>query len=187
MPTPISSISALPAVNPNLSYATSSTSGVDYIAHYQYVNGMWKRQWVYGGVPDATSGPPSIAYTYIELFLKVTTATYLLEDVQFSGTGPFITKQDVDYGGDSLSGGFGTSGGFWTNTAGNVITLAPTGTTSAINTSREKTITLKTAIQQGQYDQSLDTSGSFAGFFVQDVLAKAKYLIDDFRIDIVEI
>ncbi len=182
-----SPISALPTVNPNLEYSTSSTSGTDYIAHYQYVNGTWKRQWVYGNVPDATSGPPSVAYTYIEVFLKVTTETYLLEDVEFSGTGPYVTKQNVDYGGDSSSGGFGTSGGFWTATVGNVIIEAPVGTTSSINTSREKTITLKTAIQQGGYDESLDTSGAFAGYFMQDVLAKARNLCDDFRIDIVEL
>ena len=98
--------SSLPNVNPDLEFSTSSTSGADYINHTQYVNGMWKRQWVYGPVPDATSGPPSIAYSYIELFLKVNTITTLMEDVEFSGSGPYITKQDVDYYSDDTSGGF---------------------------------------------------------------------------------
>jgi hypothetical protein len=180
-------ISALPAINTTISYSTSSLSGEDYISHLQYLNGTWERKWVYNPVAAGTSGPPTVAYTYIQLYLSVGVVTTFLEDIELSGSGPYITRQNISYDSDSSSGGFGTSGIFYTTTAGNTFTLAPSGTTSAIDDVCLKTYTLKTAIQQGGYDESLDTSGSFGPFFMQDVLLQSKNLCRDFQIDLVEL
>ena len=185
---PIQPISAIPATNPSFQYSASSTSGADYIAHYQYLNGTWQRKWVYGSVPTGTSGPPTMSYSYIELYLSVSVDTSLLEDIQLSGTGPYIIKHNVDYDSDSSAGGFGTSGIFYTSQAGVVLTLAPSGTTSAdVSGSCTKTFTLRTALQQGGYNESLDTSGSLGPYFTQDVVGAAKRLCRDFRVDLLDI
>jgi len=114
--------------------------------------------------------------------------TSLLEDIQLSGTGPYIIKHNVDYDSDSSAGGFGTSGIFYTSQAGVVLTLAPSGTTSAdVSGSCTKTFTLRTALQQGGYNESLDTSGSLGPYFTQDVVGAAKRLCRDFRVDLLDI
>ena len=75
--------------------------------------------------------------------------------------------QDIDYWSDSASGGWGTSGTFYTTKAGIIRKAFATG--DAEHTC-VKSFTTTAATQMGPYEPSFDTSANFNAQFFNDIL-----------------
>ena len=99
-------------------------------------------------------------------------------------SGSVQQRQDIDYYSDSVSGGWGVSGGFWTSVAGITTRKALATDTSAVCT---KTYPAVANVTRGNYEADLDTSANFNGEFLQNVILPAVRECPEFMSVIVDI
>jgi len=102
------------------STSTSATGYNKWFTHYQVMWGMWKRMWSYdctnlATVGGATSGPPSVAFTYLDV--NVNTKVIEATEVLNWASGVQI-NQEIQLSSNSALSGGGTLGSFWTIVAG---------------------------------------------------------------------
>ena len=162
------------AVNPAAAKLTASanseaTAYAKYFNHTQTIQGIWRRKWVFDTTPTVSnsqlSGCPQVMMSYIDV--NVThNVTEKFESASFSG-GTFQQTHDITYWSDSVSGGWGTSGGFWTSKAGTLRRGAEAGDSESIENLSYNVIAAK---QPGAYNASVDTSAAFSAQFFSDVV-----------------
>ena len=187
MPTPvpaqinINPIAGLPGTALSTSGNVSGNEFIDVVFITQTLNGSWVRKWQYGSESTGLSACPPIENTYCDIQATVTT----VKEVRTIGvSGSVQQRQDIDYYSDSVSGGWGVSGGFWTSVAGITTRKAlPTDTSSVCTV----TYPAVANVTQGNYEQSLDTSGNFNGEFLQNVILPAVRECPEFISVIVDI
>lgn len=187
MPTPVpSQVNINPTVGiPNTALSTSgNVSGaefLDVVIVTQTLQGNWIRRWDYGAEPTGVSACPAINNTYCDVQATVTT----LKEVRPLGvSGSPQQRQDIDYYSDSVSGGWGVSGAFWTSVAGVTVRKATPTDVSAYCT---QTYPAVTNITTGNFDSSVDTSSNFNGEFLQNVVLPAVRECPEFISVIVDI
>ena len=147
-------------------------SGVaKYHAHTQTLGGMWTRKWVYNDVPSTdsdgvTSGCPSVQYTYLDVNVQENVTEEFVNQ-SFVTSGIVQNLHGISYYSNSASGGWGTSGYFWTTGVGYI-------RKPAVGTDTEDTCVQSFNViagkQPGAYQESLDTSGNWKGQFLLDVI-----------------
>jgi hypothetical protein len=152
-----------------------------YHEHTQTIGGTWRRRWVYNEPTPGVSSAPTVAYSYIELFIDESVIQKFIT-ADFSAT--FQQMHDIEYWSDSTLGGWGTSGVFYTNKAGIIRKLFATGDTEDTCV---KSFTTNAATQMGPYEASLDTSSNFNAQFFNDVLTEAVNKCPRFNIQLVEV
>jgi hypothetical protein len=164
--------------------ATSSGDGSGlqkYHEHTQAIGGTWRRRWVFNEPVPGVSSAPEVAYSYCEVFIDESVIQKFI-NADFSGT--YQQMQDIDYWSDSDTGGWGTSGTFYTSKAGIIRRLAnPTDTEDTCI----KSYTTNAATQMGPYEMSLDTSANFNAQMLNDVLTEAVQKCPRFDVHLVEI
>jgi hypothetical protein len=183
IPTPINAnpTAGLPGTALSTSGNVSGNEFIDVVFITQTLNGSWVRKWEYGSEPTGLSACPPIENTYCDIQATVTT----VKEVRTIGvSGSVQQRQDVDYYSDSVSGGWGVSGGFWTSVAGITTRKALPTDTSAVCT---VTYPAVANVTQGDYEQDLDTSGNFNGEFLQNVILPAVRECPEFVSVIVDI
>ena len=183
IPTPINTnpIAGLPGTALSTSGNVSGNEFIDVVFITQALHGSWVRKWEYDTEPTGLSACPSITNTYCDIEATVTT----VKEIRTIGvSGSVQQRQDIDYYTDSVSGGWGVSGGFWTSVAGITTRKAVATDTSAVCT---KTFPAVANITQGNYIDYLDTSGNFNGEFLQNVILPAVRECPEFVSVIVDI
>lgn len=165
-----------------LQASAGSTSGLQkYHEHTQLLGGTWRRRWVFNEPDPGVSSCPTVAYSYCEVFIDESVVQKFI-NADFSGT--FQQMQDIDYWSDSASGGWGTSGTFYTTKAGIIRKAFATG--DAEDTC-VKSFTTTAATQMGPYEPSFDTSANFNAQFFNDILTEAVSKCPKFKINLVQI
>jgi hypothetical protein len=183
VPTPINTnpTAGLPGTALSTSGNVSGNEFIDVVFITQTLNGSWARRWEYGTESSGLSACPPIENTYCDIQATVTT----VKEIRTIGvSGSVQQRQDVDYYSDSVSGGWGVSGGFWTSVAGITTRKALATDTSAVCT---QTFPAVANITQGTYEGYLDTSANFNGEFLQNVVLPAVRECPEFVSIIVDI
>ena len=166
----------------SLSPSAGDGSGLAiYHEHTQTIAGSWRRVWKYNDPVPGSSGPPTVAYSFCEVFVDESVVQKFMT-ADFSGT--FQQMHDIDYWSDSSEGGWGTSGLFYSSKAGIIRKLkAATDTQDTC----VKSYTTNAAVQMGQYEPTLDTSANFNSQFLNDILTEAQNKCPRFDLHIVTI
>lgn len=166
----------------SLQASAGSASGLlKYHEHTQLLGGTWRRRWVYNEPNPGVSACPTVAYSYCEVFVDESVIQKFIT-ADFSGT--FQQSQDIDYWSDSVSGGWGTSGVFYTTNAGIIRKAYATGDTEDTCI---KSFTTNAATQMGPYESTLDTSANFNAQFLNGVLTEAIRKCPNFKTNLVQI
>jgi hypothetical protein len=193
-------ITPQPITNPSTSnFAASGGGGFNvsgdasgvakYLAHSQSIGGIWIRKWVFSDQPtyssDGTgSGCPSVLYTYLDVNVT-TNVTQEFVNQAFVTSGIVQNLHGVNFVSNSASGGWGTSGMFYTNPNGYIRRPALATDTEDTCTSNFNVIAGK---QPGNYQESYDTSASLPGQFLLDVIQNgAKVYCPRFNTGLVDI
>jgi len=162
------------SVNPAAAFLTASANSQatefgKFFNHSQTLQGIWKRKWVYDTQPSVSnsqlSGCPQVLFTYCDVNVTEN-VTQKFESASFSG-GTFQQSHNITYWSDSASGGWGTSGAFWTSKVGTLRRGAQAGDEESTENLSFNVIAAK---QPGPYNASVDTSGAFSAQFFSDVI-----------------
>jgi len=166
----------------SLQTSAGSASGLQkYHEHTQLLGGTWRRRWVFNEPDPGVSSCPTVAYSYCEVFVDESVVEKFIT-ADFSGT--FQQMQDIDYWSDSTSGGWGTSGLFYTTKAGIIRKAYASGDTEDTCV---KSFTTNAATQMGPYEAGFDTSANFNAQFFNDVLTQAVVKCPRFNVNLVQI
>lgn len=151
---------------------SGAASGVaKYHVHNQSLGGMWTRKWVYGDTPTSVaggtfSGAPPVLFTYLDVNVQENVTEEFVNQA-FVTSGVVQNLHGISYYSNSTSGGWGTSGYFWTDSAGYI--RKPAAATDTEDTCVQ-TFNVIAGKQPGPYVESADTSGSWKGQFLLDVI-----------------
>lgn len=148
---------------------SGDASGVaKYHAHTQTLGGMWVRKWVYDNQPTGSpaSGCPVVLYTYLDVNVQENVTEEFVSQL-FVTSGIAQNLHGISYYSNSASGGWGTSGYFWTTGVGYIRKPAEATDTEDTCVQSFNVIAGK---QPGAYQESIDTSGNWKGQFLLDVI-----------------
>lgn len=153
--------------------AVSGTTFDTWFTHTQTINGSWVRKWVYDSHPVAStagtaSACPTVAYSYIEVTFGQM-VNQRVESASYSASSNAATH-NIEYTSDSVSGGWGTSGLFWTAQTG---LIRNARLVTDVETQCDGAGIARTNQIPGVYDVILDTSSNFNSEFVTGVVAQA--------------
>ena len=145
---------------------------------------MWTRKFVYETVPSlgaagVASACPQVSFTYLDVYADVKVEEQIVEASYASG---YTIPQEVDYKSDSTIGGFGLSGTFFTTQVG-LIRKIKALTDKEYNC--QQRFNLEANKLPGKYDTAYDTSASFNGIFLSDILMPAAKTCTNFKTSLV--
>jgi len=167
---------------------TSATVFTRWTVFTQSIEGMWTRKFVFNanptiGVGGVPSGGPTVAYSYLDTNCTVTTKREFIDAAYASGFGQNTAIATVS---DSLVGGFGLSGIFYTSALG---TLRK----QWVATDEEHLCRTDFNVVVGKYpnaydnNSNFDTSSSMPGIFFSDIIIPAAQQCPEFRASLVTI
>jgi hypothetical protein len=166
---------------------SGAASGVaKYHVHNQSLGGMWTRKWVYGDQPTGqpASGCPAVLYTYLDVNVQENVTEEFVNQA-FVTSGVVQNLHGISYYSNSTSGGWGTSGYFWTDSAGYI--RKPATSTDTEDTCIQS-FNVIAGKQPGTYLENNDTSGNWKGqFFLDVILNGAKVYCPRFNIGLVDL
>lgn len=165
-------------INPTSDYlqASGNVSGTTYgtwLTHTQVIGGTWIRKWVYSQQPSVGGGGsvsacPELAGSYVEITFNQS-VNEIFETASYAPSSNAIVHT-LEYTSDSDTGGWGTSGSFWTTQQGLIRNIK--AITDVEDVCSGQSVAISNQLP-GVYDNTLDTSANFNSDFFLGVVTAA--------------